>query len=263
MGVKVLVLVLSVDREPWRSIERDGQRATWAAPSALDHAAPVRFYRGKLAGPVRFLIAAITRVLAIVGSDRPGTTAETMRARFISWTGRRYHKSSSATFDDVIVTAVPETYAMVTTKLFATLTHVLATETFDYLFRTNTSTYVDRQRLIEFAEDLPRSRYWGGFTGISEGITFTSGAGTLMSRDCVADAVTAEWDWDLVDDVALGRVLTSLGIEAQPLTRPVLESVESAKTAELGAFMWRCQGVQERNDAQIMRALHGALEANR
>lgn len=263
MGVKVLVLVLSVDREPWRSIERDGQRATWAAPSALDDAAPVRFYRGKLTGPVRFVIASLTRILSIVGSDKTGSIAETVRNQFIRLIGRRYHKSSSTTFGDVIVTYVPETYAMVTTKLFAALSHVLATETFDYLFRTNTSTYVDRQRLIEFAEDLPRMRYWGGFTGISEGITFTSGAGTLMSRDCVADAMTAEWDWDLVDDVALGRVLTSLGIEAQPLARPVLESVESVSTAELGAFMWRCQGVQERNDVRIMRTLHSALDANR
>jgi len=257
------VLVLSIDREPWRSIELNGQRATWAAPSKLDDAAPVLFYRGRLTGLVRFAVASITRALLIAGSDKAGSLAETARDRFIRIVGRRYHQSSSTTVSDIITTDVPETYAMVTTKLFASLTHVLATEEFDYLFRTNSSTYVDRQRLVEFAEDLPRSGYWGGFTGVFEGVTYTSGAGTLMSRDCVADAVRVKWDWDLVDDVALGRVLTSLGIEAQPLPRPILESVESVDTAELDAFMWRCQGVQERNDAQIMLALHRALEANR
>jgi len=263
VSVKVLVLVLSVDREPWRSIERDGQRATWAAPSNLDDAAPVRFYRGKLTGPVRFLLASITRILLIAGSDEAESFAAAARRRFIRIIGHHWHQSESTTSGAIIDTDVPETYAMVTTKLFTTLTHVLATEEFDYLFRTNSSTYVDRRRLIQFAQDLPRSRYWGGFTGTSEGITFTSGAGTLMSRDCVADAVTAEWDWSLIDDVALSRVLTERGFEAQPLSRPTLSSVEAVTKTDLDGFMWRCKGEPERDDVEIMRALQSALETNR
>ena len=263
MSVRVLVLVLSVDREPWRSIERDGQRATWASPSALDRAAPIRFYRGKSRGPVRFIVAAITRLLRILGSDTDGTFASTLRDRFLRLIGRHFCRSGATTIDDIVSTEVPETYAMVTTKLFATLNHVLATEDFDYLFRTNTSTYVDRQGLIDFAESLPRSGYWGGFLGVSDGITFTSGAGTLLSRDCVEAAVTAQWDWALIDDVALSRVLNSQGFEAHLISRPDLGSADDAATTDLTAFMWRCKGIEERNDATTMLALHAALKSTR
>jgi hypothetical protein len=261
--VKVLVLVLSVDREPWRSIERDGQRATWAARYGPDDSAPVFFYRGKLDGPTRFVVASITRILSLVGSDRGGSFASSMRVRFLRLAGRLCCRSRSTTVGDVIQTDVPETYAMVTTKLFATLTHVLATEQFDYLFRTNTSTYVDRRRLVEFAEGLPRSGFWGGFLGSSDGITFTSGAGTLMSRDCVVKAINADWDWSVIDDVALGGVMQALEISPEPIKRPVLESTEEATNADLDAFMWRCKGVDERNDVSIMIALHDALQSQR
>ena len=263
MPVKVLVLVLSVDREPWSSIERDGQRATWAAHSALDDLAPVFFYRGKLAGPVRFVVASITRVLRLIGSDNDGSFASSLRVRFLRLTGRLCSRSRSTTVGDVIQTDVPETYAMVATKLYATLTHVLATEQFDYLFRTNTSTYVDRRRLVEFAEELPRVGFWGGFLGNSDGIAFTSGAGTLMSRDCVARAVNAKWDWSLIDDVALGRVMHSLGIDPRPIKRPNLQSAAEAADADLDAFMWRCKGVDERNDVSTMLALRDALQSQR
>ena len=257
------MLVLSVDREPWRSIELQGQRPTWASPSALDDCAPVRFYRGKMTGPVRFAIMSVIRMLAVAGSARPGSLASRARDRFLRSTGRHFCQSGSRTVNDIITTDVPETYAMVTAKLFAALKHVLATEEFDYLFRTNTSTYVDRQGLLEFAEVQPRSGYWGGFLGVFEGITFTSGTGTLLSRDCVEMALAAEWDWALLDDVALGRVLCSLGIEAQPIARPILESTEEATNADLDAFYWRCKGVHERNDVEIMRELHAVLDSNR
>ena len=262
VSVKVLVLVLSIDREPWRSIERDGQQATWAAPSSLDARTPVRFYRGKLTGPVRFIVASVTRVLEIAGSDRKGSVASAARDRFLRMAGRHFSHSHTTTVDNIIHTDVPETYAMVTTKLFPTLTHVLATEEFDYLFRTNTSTYVDRQRLVDFAEDLPRRGYWGGFLGTANGVTFASGAGILMSRDCVEKAVEAEWDWALTDDVALGNVMKLQGIEAQPINRPNIQSTEDARDIGPDAFMWRCKVGDVRNDASIMIALHDTLPSN-
>lgn len=253
------MLVLSVDREPWRSIERDGQRATWAAPSAIDEHAPVRFYRGRRTGPVRFAVASTTRVLEMAGSANEGSTASALRDRFLRAVGRHYCTCRSTTDGDVIRTSVPETYAMVTTKLFATLTHVVATEEFDYVLRTNTSSYIDRRALVEFAEDQPRSGYWGGFLGQHDGMTFTSGAGSLLSRDCVTAALDVPWDWSLIDDVALGRVLHSLGVEPRAIGRPVLTSPEEAATPDADAFMWRCKGVEVRNDVEIMRALHEAL----
>lgn len=257
------MLVLSIDREPWRSIEREGQRSTWAAPSSLDREVPVLFYRGRRTGPVRFGVAAMTRFLDTMGADRRDSMTARARAAFLRRVGRHFSRTEATTADDLVVTHVPETYAMVATKAFVALRHVLDTEPFDFVLRTNTSTYVDRQRLLDLAGDAPRSGYWGGFPGEHDGIAFTSGAGTLLSRDVAAAAVASDWDWARIDDVALGEALGSLGIERRALARPVLTSIDQVATTDLDACMWRCKGEGERNDVAVMTALHEALDRRR
>jgi hypothetical protein len=261
VAVRVLVLVLSVDREPWRSIERDGQRATWAAPSTLDLDVPVRFYRGRRAGVARLGVGATTRLLRWMGSERPDGRAAIIRESVLRRIGRHYSTTGATTVDGLIRTRVPETYATVATKLFVALRHVLLTEEFDFLLRTNSSTYIDRRRLLDHASRVTASGYWGGFPGEVDDIAFTSGAGTLLSRDVVEAAVEAarDWDWSRIDDVALGAVLTSLGVERQILDRPVVTSADDVAATDLHAFMWRCKGVGERNDVSTMLALHEAL----
>lgn len=261
--VKVLVLVLSIDREPWRSIELDGQRATWASASPLDHDVPVRFYRGRRTGPGRLAIAGASRLLRLAGSEHPESRAASLRDRFLRRAGSHYSTAEAITIDDIVHTGVPETYDMVATKLFVALRHMLVTEEFDFLLRTNSSTYIDRDRLRRSASLMPRSGYWGGFPGELGDIAFTSGAGTLLSRDVVEAAIDADWDWSRIDDVALGAVLTALGIERHSLARPVLTSPADAESTDLDAFMWRCKGLGERNDAATMRALHAVLRSHR
>lgn len=261
MSVRVLVLVLSVDREPWRSIERDGQRATWAAPSPLDEVAPVRFYRGRTRGATRMALGAATRLLRLLGSERRSTVASGVRDRLVRRAGARYCGGRARTVGDIIETDVPETYAMVSTKLFATLTHVLRTEEFDYLFRTNSSTYVDRRRLVEQAGTRPRTGYWGGFPGQHDGVPFTSGAGTLLSRDVVLRAVEQQWDWAAIDDVALGSALHAAGFQPEPLGRPVITGAHEVVDPGPEVFMWRCKGVDRRDDVQTMTTLHELLRS--
>ena len=261
--VRVLVLVLSVDREPWRSIERDGQRTTWAAPSPLDADVPVLYYRGRRTGLARMGVTATTRLLRLAGSDHRGSRAAGLRDDFIDRVGQHFSATAATTVDDIVRTRVPETYSMVATKLFVALRHVLSTVEFDYVLRTNSSTYIDRATLLERCEHLPRSGYWGGFTGEHDGVAFTSGAGTLLSRDVATAAVSIDWNWASIDDVALGGALGSLGIEPMPLPRPVVASADRVATTDLDAFMWRCKGEADRNDVATMRALHERLDRHR
>lgn len=262
MSTRVLILVLSVDREPWRSIERDGQRSTWAAPSGLDPDAPVLFYRGRSSGLERFVVAAVLRALRVAGAERSDSVAQALRTLFLRRLGRGWSQRPATTVGDVVHTAVPETYGTVTPKTVAAFAHVLATEEFDFLLRTNTSTYIDRRRLLDLADGLPRRQYWGGFIGTSSGTSYTSGAGTLLSRDLVVESLLDAWDWALLDDVALGRVLRKRGHEPQPLPRPEYTSVEQVAEIDPNACMWRCKSEPARDDAAIMRAVHRELGSN-
>ena len=57
----------------------------------------------------------------------------------------------------------------------------VANRDFDYVFRTNTSSYVDAQLLQEFMAAKPRERYYGGHVDERYG-AFASGCGYAISR---------------------------------------------------------------------------------
>ena len=147
--MRILVLVLSCAREPWRTIELAGQRATWAGADIP--AVPVRYYYGLHRGPV-------------------------------FWGSR-------------------------------ILKYLLANDSFDYLLRTNTTSYVERDRLRSSVSGLPRSGFYGGIVEEMDGVPYVSGTGILLSRDAAKTAATDPlWEFDLVDDVALGRSMRRAGI---------------------------------------------------
>ena len=121
---------------------------------------------------------------------------------------------------DRLYTEVPESYFNVGAKMLAAFRHVFATEDFDYLYRTNTSSYVNRRLLSDYASLLPRERFYGGYLGEVDGIPFASGTGALLSRDLVRAAIEDRvWDYDAIDDVALGRCMRRAGASARLIPR--------------------------------------------
>jgi len=88
----------------------------------------------------------------------------------------------------------------------------------DMIFRTNSSSYVNKKRLVEFARDLPKEKLYAGWTmtdSNDDGGLCVSGAGIFMSRDC-ADILRSEIDGEkeIEEDVYIGRILRSHGITA-------------------------------------------------
>ncbi len=85
---------------------------------------------------------------------------------------------------------------------------------FDYLVRTNSSSYLDKKMIYNFLLDKPRSGYYGGIIGNHNGISFASGALFTMSRD-VFNIVVDNLDkinCDLIDDVSVGDLLRNFNI---------------------------------------------------
>jgi len=56
---------------------------------------------------------------------------------------------------------------------------------YDYIFRTNSSSYVDKKMLLEYIKDKPIEKYYSGVIGFHGGIKFSSGSGYFISRDLV------------------------------------------------------------------------------
>lgn len=57
-------------------------------------------------------------------------------------------------------------------------------ESVDYIFRTNSSSYVNKKALVEFAKTLPKEKLYAGWEiNGNEGFNIISGAGFFLSRD--------------------------------------------------------------------------------
>jgi hypothetical protein len=162
---------------------------------------------------------------------------------------------------------VPEAYAVTLPKLLAAVRWAAsgAAGEFDYVYRTNTSAYVDLPALRAAAAALPRHGCYAGFLGRppAEGPPFVKGAGILLSRDVVAElaATDARWSWGTTDDAALGRHLAARGLEPIPMQRVLLRTAEDvAAIAEdelRSAALFRCKGQGAvREDHLTMLALH-------
>lgn len=92
---------------------------------------------------------------------------------------------------------------------------------FDFLLRTNLSSFYIFPELKRLLETLPSANYYGGVIGQYGSIQYASGAGFMMSRDIVEKCINHK---DLlarstIDDVAIGQLLMNLGHVPSALSR--------------------------------------------
>lgn len=89
---------------------------------------------------------------------------------------------------------------------------------YDFIFRTNSSSYVNKKRLKQFAATLPTEKLYAGKTLVDlndfSGLA-VSGAGIWLSRD-TADILRNEIDpaFEMEEDIVIGRILRKHGITA-------------------------------------------------
>lgn len=154
-------------------------------------------------------------------------------------------------------------YRLITVKTIAAMKFVLMNCEFDYLFRTNSSSYINISALEGFVKDLPRELVYGGPPGV-HGIEFASGTGVLLSRDLVAHVVSDElMDLAEVDDVAIARSLQRFGVGLRfPMERPIITSSEAMSALESKqslnhAVIYRLKNPANRRlEVGMMLALH-------
>lgn len=85
---------------------------------------------------------------------------------------------------------------------------------FDYIFRTNSSSYIDKKLLYNFLINKPKDKYYAGIIGEHNNIKFASGSGYILSKDLVFLVLNNKeyWDHSILDDVSLGKLLSKFFI---------------------------------------------------
>jgi hypothetical protein len=165
-----------------------------------------------------------------------------------------------------LIVDTPEDWSLIGLKTLKALRFTLDNYEFDYLFRTNTSSYVDVKSLLTHIQSFPKSSVYAGLIGKVFGSQeFASGAGILLSRD-VVERVCVEgekWDHGLVDDIALGKLIDGfsnprVGITPLPrLDLPTLEIAEQTDNSVIRSnFHFRCKSNSATETVEIMKYVH-------
>jgi hypothetical protein len=129
---------------------------------------------------------------------------------------------------------------------------------FDFIYRTNSSAYLDVKEFRSWIDELPPERCYAG----SVRDFGVSGSGFAISRDLVRAVIDdPHWRFDLMDDVALGQSMKRLSVSPIDKPRIDLHSPDEAQSVLIdGCFQFRCKNRDNRRlDVATMQAIHDRL----
>jgi hypothetical protein len=134
---------------------------------------------------------------------------------------------------------------------------------FDYIFRTNSSSYVNIDKMLKFLEDKNREKFYCARvnTEVKSGIIFGSGSGYFLSKDVVKLVleISDKWNHNLIDDVALGKLLLESDIKIFPSKRFDINNLNSIDVSRfIDHFHFRCKSLDHERieDSDIINFLH-------
>jgi hypothetical protein len=155
-----------------------------------------------------------------------------------------------------------ENSTLIGLKTIEALRFALKNYDFEYVFRTNSSSYVDGPLLLRTITDFPKTGVYAGFPGEVGGEKFASGAGVLLSRDLVSKVVefSDQWRHGLIDDVALAVLIDQIygsSLSIIPLLRTQFLSSKEAQTSSTSsireAYHFRCKTFSPEESIEIMK----------
>jgi hypothetical protein len=83
-------------------------------------------------------------------------------------------------------------------------------DTYDFVYRTNLSSFIHFERYLEFCAGLPSSGVYSGFIGKHGGVSYASGSGFTLSVDMFKKVVEAGANQKklIQDDVTIGAIMS-------------------------------------------------------
>ena len=130
---------------------------------------------------------------------------------------------------------------------------------FDYIFRTNSSSYVDKLLLKEHLKDKPKINYYSGCIGVCDNITFASGSGYVLSKNLINLILSnsEKWNHNYIDDVSLGLLLKEFNINPETSFRYDVSINEKIYEIPNNYFHYRLKNENNRNyDINLLKYIY-------
>ena len=118
--------------------------------------------------------------------------------------------------DNIFCNSGAEYLMNIGSKTISALEFIEKNFEYNFVFRTNLSSYVDVDMLNEISKQyISNKKLIKGVIGNYYGIRFTSGSGYLISRDNVQEIINNQhlWNHNYIDDVSLGILMNTLGAD--------------------------------------------------
>ena len=115
---------------------------------------------------------------------------------------------------------------------------------YDYIFRTNTSSFVNYKNLIRYLKKIQEEgTNYCGFVGNYQGIDYVSGSGIILSKYAIKSVIASksQIDMDVVEDVAIGKLLKINEISPVKGKRKDIESHKDIRNIDSDEYHIRCR----------------------
>lgn len=128
---------------------------------------------------------------------------------------------------------------------------------FDFMFRTNLSSYLDLNLLYLLIRNIDNINCYKGFIGNHQGIEFASGAGILLSKDIIQIIVDQQENLDnyLMDDVAFAKLLNLNNIRPTHLPRFDLSILHQVINSNFH-FRVKSNDLSRKTDCNNLKLIH-------
>lgn len=188
-----------------------------------------------------------------------------------------YHKlldNGTECFNNNIFINGLESYANIGHKTIKAFEYLLQNQEFDFILRTNSSSFIHLYNLINFLKDKPKDKFYAGYPipyhTEDLNIDFATGSGYIISRDLVKYIVENQnkWNHNYPDDVGVGKLLCDYKIDfirtdwikftEPPTSKDILKNIGNN-------FHLRCKIETEYNPSkqcQIMQNLYNIIYEN-
>jgi hypothetical protein len=227
MGNTLLIAIGQANTEPWTSIWKDGQEKTWIN-SGSDDISVVHVQSLNAPYFVQKLDSfhEKNRYRKAIGMWQG--RVDKITTKFIS---KKIPKYDFNVNNQILMVNSWSLYFLFGRRAIALYDWFLKNTNKDFLFCTNTSSYINKKNLLNIVQkfDPADAIYAGYLLPEGEKEQFVSGAGRLLSRKSMELLVNNwhEYTHEALEDVAHGRLMERLGIYPIPLSRVSLPTPES------------------------------------
>lgn len=267
---KLIILVKHGLMPPWIDIAKKGQAKTWLEIELNEQDIKVIHFYGIVGGRLIRNLDSLHEKLRW----HSRITNVTLRIfdRLVSWPILNWVPSAqpSKMLDSKqseIQCKVIDTFFTLRWKQLAAYRYIQKNYDFDFLYETNTSSYVEPIKLLEKVKLNQTPFLYAGNKPYPKA-NFFSGANRLMSYGALSQLMSKRYKWDpsLLEDVGIGKVFENLDVEILELPSLVLTNIREVNELTQSNINfhhhYRLKSFQadKRNDVELMKRLHSRIK---